>query len=323
MKKEEERQAKPDQCPLVTIGIPTHNRASKYLRETLGSALQQTYSNLEILVSDNCSTDGTEAFVRGFQDARIRYIRHDPPIAPHANADCCLKEAKGKYFILLHDDDLLDEDFVDCCVEALAGNDAGLVHTGVRKIDGDGNLIKSRPNPHGGSTLFEYFDAILKGEAVTYFCNSLYNTEYLRAVGGFQSSCYAFQDVLANIKVTRLHSRVEVAAPKASYRIHGSKLGSTHSIYNWCEDSLAIVHLMADLMPEHADYFRKVGVRIMCEKTYAKKVRRVPMPMRFYAYFIVYSRFGFEYSPLRFFLDRVPKLLRAQRAGAIRLREIH
>jgi len=58
--------------PLVTIAIPTYNRADGYLREALASALNQTYQNIEIIVSDNCSTDNSEAFIRGISDQRIR-----------------------------------------------------------------------------------------------------------------------------------------------------------------------------------------------------------------------------------------------------------
>ena len=43
--------------PFVTIGIPTYNRASSYLKATIDSALSQTYDNIEIVVADNCSTD--------------------------------------------------------------------------------------------------------------------------------------------------------------------------------------------------------------------------------------------------------------------------
>lgn len=302
---------KTNNLPEVTIGIPTYNRAATYLRESLASALAQSYPRLEIVVSDNCSSDGTRDYVESLNDSRLRYIRHEDPLPPEKNAQYCIREARGTYFILLHDDDVLDEDFIETCISALDGREAGLVHTGVRKIDTDGYLIKIRRNPHGRSTLFEYFDAVIRGEAVTYFCNTLYHTETLRRVGGFHSRCYAFQDVIANIRVAHLRGRVEIEEPKSSYRIHGSKLGSTHSICNWCDDSLEIIDVMCELMPERKDYFRREGIRLMCEKNYAKKVRRVPMPIRLYAYYVVYRKFGYAYSPVSFFAERARKLWRA------------
>ncbi len=67
--------------PLVTIGIPTYNRANNFLRNALGSALNQTYTKLEIIASDNRSTDQTESLVRDFSDPRIRYIKHQENIS--------------------------------------------------------------------------------------------------------------------------------------------------------------------------------------------------------------------------------------------------
>lgn len=61
--------------PLITIAIPTYNRADSYLRHALDSALNQTYKNIEIVVSDNCSVDNTEEVVQGLHDPRIRYFK--------------------------------------------------------------------------------------------------------------------------------------------------------------------------------------------------------------------------------------------------------
>ena len=91
--------------PKVTIAIPTYNRADDYLKQTLKSALNQTYENIEIIVSDNCSTDNTEAVVNSFNDSRIRYFRQQENIGANNNFNFCLKQAKGEYFLLLLDDD--------------------------------------------------------------------------------------------------------------------------------------------------------------------------------------------------------------------------
>jgi glycosyltransferase involved in cell wall biosynthesis len=68
--------------PLVSIAIPTYNRADCYLRQSLESALRQTYPKVEILVSDNCSGDDTEEFVTGIADRRLKYFRHERNIGP-------------------------------------------------------------------------------------------------------------------------------------------------------------------------------------------------------------------------------------------------
>ena len=62
--------------PLVTIAIPTYNRANAYLKTAISCALKQSYQNLEILISDNNSEDNTEELVNQFSDRRIRYVKH-------------------------------------------------------------------------------------------------------------------------------------------------------------------------------------------------------------------------------------------------------
>jgi len=66
------------------------------------------YPDLEILVSDNCSTDDTERVVRSFGDPRVRYVRHPENIGANNNFNYCIKEARGVYFLLFHDDDMID-----------------------------------------------------------------------------------------------------------------------------------------------------------------------------------------------------------------------
>lgn len=292
-----------DGMPLVTLGIPTYNRADSYLRASLESALNQSYHPIEIIVSDNCSSDSTLSLVASYQDERIRYHQHPAPIPPHESAAFCLREARGNYFLLLHDDDLIDADFVDLCVEAMEDEEAGLARTGARRIDGEGRIRGERMNPHRQSTQFHYLDAILRGEAVTYFCNSLYRTSALREVGGFTSRAYAYQDVIATIKVACRYGRADIEAAKASYRVHPSKLGGTTKIKEWCEDSLEIIEVMSQEMPEQAEYFRRVGRRRLGRRNYdrAAKIRSWRTRMR--AYWLVYRKFGL--SPIGVWWERL------------------
>lgn len=97
---------------LFTIGIPTFNRGSTFLKRALNCCLAQTADNLEILVSDNASTDDTRKVVSEF-GARVRYIRNDTNIGPLANFVRLIEEARGEYFSLLQDDDLIHNNFVE------------------------------------------------------------------------------------------------------------------------------------------------------------------------------------------------------------------
>ena len=140
------------QQPLVTIGIATYNRAEKYLSQALKSAVNQTYQNIEIIVSDNCSTDNTEQLVKGFNASNIRYFRQKKNITANENFNYCLNQAKGEYFLLLHDDDLIDNDFVEVCIKAdQYPSDIGIIRTGMRgrKRTCPGHNIEVRMGAHG------------------------------------------------------------------------------------------------------------------------------------------------------------------------------
>src|SRR5690349_16159391 len=133
--------------PLVTIAIPTFNRADAYLPATLAAASRQSYANLDILVADNASADDTQRVVSSFRDSRIRYHRHPSNVGAVANWNFCIEQGRGKYFLMLMDDDLVDQDFVEACIKRAAEKpEAGLIRTGTRVIDGHGNLIHISPN---------------------------------------------------------------------------------------------------------------------------------------------------------------------------------
>ena len=105
--------------PLVTIGIPTYNRADSFLQEALQSAVAQTYENIEIIVSDNCSTDNTEMIVKNFSDTRIKYVKQSKNIGAFNNFNYCVNIATGSFFHMLHDDDKIDPDFIETFAKAI------------------------------------------------------------------------------------------------------------------------------------------------------------------------------------------------------------
>lgn len=108
--------------PLVSIGVPTYERAAT-LERAVASALAQTHSRLEVIVSDDASQDGTEALCRGLaaRDPRFHYIRHEQHIGPTANFNAVFAAWRGDYVLLLADDDWFDSDYVERCLAQLQG----------------------------------------------------------------------------------------------------------------------------------------------------------------------------------------------------------
>jgi glycosyltransferase involved in cell wall biosynthesis len=108
------------EAPPVSVGIPTFNRAER-LERALRSVLAQTHSNLEVVVSDNASSDDTEERCRTIaaQDARIRYIRQSENIGPTANFNVLFEAFSSPYVLILADDDWLDSAYVERCLLTL------------------------------------------------------------------------------------------------------------------------------------------------------------------------------------------------------------
>lgn len=106
---------------LVSIGIPTYNRPGG-LRHTLECMTKQTYSNLEIIVSDNCSPDTmTEMVAQEFltKDNRVKYFKQQQNTGPANNFKFVLEKATGEYFMWAADDDSWEANFIEVCVSEL------------------------------------------------------------------------------------------------------------------------------------------------------------------------------------------------------------
>jgi glycosyltransferase involved in cell wall biosynthesis len=123
--------------PLVSIGIPTFN-ANHKIGAALISILDQNYPNLEIIVSDNCSTDATEKNLTSISssDSRIKYFRQSENIGILPNFEFVFKQSRGEYFMWLADDDTLEPGIIEKYVIFLMDNpEYSLVSGGIKYWD--------------------------------------------------------------------------------------------------------------------------------------------------------------------------------------------
>ncbi len=106
--------------PLVSIIIPVYNQKIQYLREALDSALAQTYAHLEVVVSDNHSTNDVPAYLATINDPRLQVRKPDRFLPMAQNFQFAGDQATGDYLIFLCSDDYLCPDFVQSMVENVA-----------------------------------------------------------------------------------------------------------------------------------------------------------------------------------------------------------
>src|SRR5262245_9492626 len=108
----------------ITIGLPTFNRAD-FLKTALESFRAQTFSDFELLISDNASPDPRvrELCERAAtEDERVRYVRHDDNRGPNANFCYVWEQAHSPYFMWASDDDVWPPDFIARAIAALTEN---------------------------------------------------------------------------------------------------------------------------------------------------------------------------------------------------------
>jgi glycosyltransferase involved in cell wall biosynthesis len=106
--------------PTLTIGMPVYN-GERFLRQALDTLLAQTWRDFELLISDNGSTDSTPAIVADYaaRDPRIRYVRQPQNLGIFGNTSFVMTQARGRYFMLVGDDDVYEPRYVQRMIELL------------------------------------------------------------------------------------------------------------------------------------------------------------------------------------------------------------
>lgn len=161
--------------PKVSVLIPVYNRAS-FIAQTLGSALGQTFSDLEVVVVDNCSTDGTWEVIQqvAARDARVRAFRNEQNIGPVRNWLRCVGEARGEFGKILWSDDLIRQDYLAQAIPALEDPAVGFVYSPARIFHGD--------QPDLGKVLYDSLPAGAH-PAMTYIEGALLGMDFPQSPG--------------------------------------------------------------------------------------------------------------------------------------------
>jgi len=109
-----------NETPEVSIGLPVYN-GEKFIKKRIENLLEQTFSNFELIISDNASTDLTFKICKDFEkkDLRIRCIRQEKNMGAIWNFNFVLKESKGEYFVWAAADDLLKPTFLEKNIHVL------------------------------------------------------------------------------------------------------------------------------------------------------------------------------------------------------------
>jgi glycosyltransferase involved in cell wall biosynthesis len=213
--------------PLVSIGIPTWNYGH-FLGEAIESALAQSYENIEVIVSDNASTDNTPDIVASFRDPRVKYFRNPDNFGVFRNWNRCMQEAKGKFFKILQADDKIDPTFVTYCLQIFEHYpEAVLVATGYNRF----GAAKGRTCwPFDRETISLdgncYWDSMFELPNMVQPICQLINLSWMKSTQGYSVKFTMSSDYHFWLK-SALQSKVVICEPALAWeRIHASQVRS-------------------------------------------------------------------------------------------------
>ena len=207
--------------PHVSICIPTHNMG-RYVGEAIASVLQQDWSDFELTVCDDASTDETAAIVNLVHDPRVRYRRFEDRAGQAGSFNRCLESASGEYLTLLHADDLLLPGFVSDRVSRLrARPDSAFVFGAVRVIDAEGRPIGVNA-PWPGDRSFASREILQELLRACVVCppSVMVRRRNAQSAGPFRQDLSWGHDWEWTIRLAATGGASYAAEPAAAYRVH-------------------------------------------------------------------------------------------------------
>ena len=203
--------------PLISIVVPTYNRA-EFLGKAIDSVLAQSHRQLEVIVVDDCSTDGTEALVKGYDDPRVRYFGHQVNRGASAARNTGLEKAEGKYVAFLDSDDWWKPAKLEKQLERMdsSGLSPCLVYTGIRVVDAEGNTKWFiEPADRG-----DLSGVLLEENVVGSTSSVLVKRLSLEEIGGFDEALPSRQDLDLYLRLSHLCKFDYIKEPLTVQRRH-------------------------------------------------------------------------------------------------------
>ena len=177
--------------PTVSVIIPSYNHEN-FIAECIQSVLDQTFQDFEIVITDDASSDRTIEIIKGFDDARIKLLRHSKNQGASIAANNCINRSKGKYVAMLSSDDAWYPEKLEIQVKYLDRHpEIGAVFGKVDWVDQAGRIIKDKNFPYmdvfnvKNRSRFEWLRHFFyKGNCLCHPC-SLVRRECYREIGMF------------------------------------------------------------------------------------------------------------------------------------------
>lgn len=255
-------------APVVTVGIPVFN-GEPYLAETIESVLAQDLQDFVLVISDNGSTDGTEAICRQFaaRDSRIAYHRNERNRGAAWNYNRLVELADSPYFRWQAADDVIRPSFLSECVRVLeASPDVVLCYAAAEYVNADGTHRRVMRNPAGYGESVSARQRVRSLLATTTHCFEVFGVirhEQLaktRLIGAYPAS-----DLVLLAELSLLGRFAQVPEPLFVHRMHRNRSVFQHEdrrdLVRWyVPDARRIAAPRWRLLVEYFDAFRSLPV---------------------------------------------------------------
>lgn len=220
--------------PLVTIGIPNYNYAH-YIKEALDSVAAQTYSNIELIIVDDCSTDNSIILIENWMtnysgNIAINFIKNECNLGLTGSCNVILRNAKGEYLQILDADDIFLPENISKKIEVVNENESNniaLVYSNMKLINDSGKIINDNylnkigydeNNMPEGDVFQELFN-------FNFIAYPLINITFAREAGGFDES-QQVHDYYLWLKLAEKYEVKYCPGKYALYRIHNASMSN-------------------------------------------------------------------------------------------------
>lgn len=213
--------------PLVSVTVPTYNRLP-HLREAVRSVIGQTYTNWELIVVDDGSTDGTRDWVESLEDPRIRLVAlpHNTGNLGHVR-NRGVAEARGELIAFLDSDDAFESTKIAAQVEALGSHpECGWSYTALTRVDGTGAEIHDPRVRRWRDISGWILEDLLRFDALVDTPTVMVRRELLERVGPLDEDLAECQDYDLFFRFARVSPAVAVPEALTRKRVHAGSLSS-------------------------------------------------------------------------------------------------
>jgi glycosyltransferase involved in cell wall biosynthesis len=310
----------------VDILLATYN-GEKYLVEQLDSILSQSYSNFRLLISDDCSTDGTRKILEEYKekDNRIQLFFQAKNLGVIKNFEYLLKKVESKYYMLSDQDDIWKEDKIEKSIIKLEDTNSDLVYTDLEVVDENLNVIYESywklKGIYNKITKYNNFESLYLNNFVT-GCTVISKKEFIKDILPLPSSSkFVLHDYWIPLIVSQKGKISYIEEPLIKYRQHkNNKIGSKKKS-NELNSIDEIRELFIRVKKEHFTIFIENEEKFISEDV--KKLNKVSLAYyemlekkknfnfrEWRLFFKLYKYEGFSYKMQNFVILNLPFIAR-------------